>query len=409
MQRRIDSIWGTVDRQGREATVEERREVQDLLRRIDREKARELAADALKSLNGNGAYERGTDGGLFGQGPGDIFIESRFKSIADPASRPQQWSTGKIEVGRMTGGLVKGTLLEGTGAPGSGTGGGLVPAPQVIPGVVEKLFQPLTLEALMSSGVATTSTVRYAQEGTATSGAAGVPEAGEKPQSTLALSTEDEQVKKIATSLVISDELLDDSSAVQQFVNGRLSLFVRIESERQLLRGTAGGDEVQGLLTGRGVPVYAGGTVAGNKAVQVFKAMNGTRGSAYVEPEWVVMNPSDWEGIRLLTDSAGQYLAGGPFQGPYGSGVNAPASGQTMGAADYLWGKPVYVTSALGAGTAVIGNSQAAQVWNRGGLSLEATNSHSDFFFKDLTAIRAERRLALAVYRPGAFCEVRLA
>ena len=226
MQRRIDSIWGTVDRQGREATVEERREVQDLLRRIDREKARELAADALKSLNGNGAYERGTDGGLFGQGPGDIFIGG-FKSIAIPATRPQRWTTGKVEVGSMAGGLVKGTLLEGTGAAGSGTGGGLIPAPQVIPGVVEKLFQPLTLEALMSSGVTNTNTVRYAQEGTATSGAAGVPEAGEKPQSTLALSTVDEPVKKIATSLVVSDELLDDSSAVQQFVNGRLRLFVR--------------------------------------------------------------------------------------------------------------------------------------------------------------------------------------
>jgi hypothetical protein len=31
---------------------------------------------------------------------------------------------------------MKGTLLEGAGAPGSGTGGGLLGAPQVVPGVV---------------------------------------------------------------------------------------------------------------------------------------------------------------------------------------------------------------------------------------------------------------------------------
>ena len=34
---------------------------------------------------------------------------------------------------------------------------------------------------------------------------------------------------------------------------------------------------------------------------------------------------------------------------------------------------------------------------------VEASNSHSDYFQRNLTAIRAETRLALAVYRPEAF------
>jgi hypothetical protein len=42
---------------------------------------------------------------------------------------------------------------------------------------------------------------------------------------------------------------------------------------------------VQGIFTSRNVPVYAGGTAAGNKAVQLFKAMNGMRGSAFLEPD----------------------------------------------------------------------------------------------------------------------------
>lgn len=186
-------------------------------------------------------------------------------------------------------------------------------------------------------------------------------------------------------------------------------MFVRIESERQLLRGTSGGNEVQGLLTSRGVPVYAGGTAAGNKAVQIFKAMNGMRGSAFVEPEWVILHPTDWEQIRLLTDSAGQYLAGGPFQGPYGSGTNYSASGQISGATDSIWNKPVYLTAAIGAGTALIGNSQSAQVWNRGGLSVESTNSHSGNFVLDVSVIRCERRFALTCYRSNGFVEARLA
>jgi HK97 family phage major capsid protein len=60
-----------------------------------------------------------------------------------------------------------------------------------------------------------------------------------------------------------------------------------------LLRGTQGANEVQGLLTSRSVPVYAGGTAAGNKAEQLFKAMNGMRGSACMEPDWIVLHPTD--------------------------------------------------------------------------------------------------------------------
>jgi HK97 family phage major capsid protein len=44
-----------------------------------------------------------------------------------------------------------------------------------------------------------------------------------------------------------------------------------------------------------------------------------------------------------------------------------------------------------------------AQIFDKSGLTVEASNSHADFFQLDLTAIRAEKRLALAVYRPAAF------
>jgi hypothetical protein len=46
-------------------------------------------------------------------------------------------------------------------------------------------------------------------------------------------------------------------------------------------------------------------------------------------------------------------------------------------------------------------------VWRRGGLSVDATNSHSNYFQLNLVAIRAEERLGLAVYRPRGFVELR--
>jgi HK97 family phage major capsid protein len=117
-----------------------------------------------------------------------------------------------------------------------------------------------------------------------------------------------------------------------------------------------------------------------------------------------VLSPSDWQEIRLLTDTAGQFFGGGPFGGQYGGpqGPVAPFVGAS------LWGIPVALSSTVGSGTALIGAfGQATQLWRRGGVSVEATNSNEDDFLHDLVAIRAESRAALAVYRPSALCEVR--
>jgi HK97 family phage major capsid protein len=334
---------------------------------------------------------------------GEQFTDSA--SYKSAINRWREAGGGRFETGAIA--LeAKGTLLESAGG-GGGALGATVPA--VVPGVVDKLFQKLTFADLLMQGQASQASLRYVVEGTATSGAAGVAEGGLKPQSTLGLTTTDEPIKKIATSLKVSDEMIEDAPAIQSYINGRLILFVQIEEERQLIRGTSGGNEVQGLLTSRNVPVYAGGTAAGNKAVQTFKAMNGLRGSAFLEPDWIVMNPTDWQDIRLLTDTAGQFFGGGPFYGPYG-GPQGPAgaSGQVSGPTDSLWNKPVYVTGAVGAGTAIVGTRTSGQVWRRGGISVEATNSNEDDFLRNLVALRAEERLGLAVYRPTGFVELRL-
>jgi hypothetical protein len=135
---------------------------------------------------------------------------------------------------------------------------------------------------------------------------------------------------------------------------------------------------------------------------------------SFVEPEWVAIHPTDYQIMRLLRDgaggTAGQYMGGGPFLGAYGNAGPVSASGQVAGFNDTLWGKPVYVTANIGgAGTALIGTRANAAVWSRGGLRVEASNSHSNYFQINLVAIRAERRLALAVYRPTGFVECRLA
>jgi HK97 family phage major capsid protein len=229
----------------------------------------------------------------------------RLQKIQDPSSRPQTFSIGAIDIGQPGRRMpleAKGTLLEGAGAPGAGSGGGLLAVPDVVPGVVTTLFQRLSVADLFASATTTSNTVRYVIEGTATSGAADVAEGRTKPESTLGLSAVDEPVKKISTSIVTSDELLEDGAATSQFVGGRLSLFVKIEEERQLLRG-AGGNELTGIVGRSGVNTWARGTVDSN-AVALFKAANGLRGSSFLEPDAIIMNPTNWQTARLGTDTA---------------------------------------------------------------------------------------------------------
>jgi hypothetical protein len=113
---------------------------------------------------------------------------------------------------------------------------------------------------------------------------------------------------------------------------------------------------------------------------------------------WSARRPWHWLNTRLLTDSTRQFLGAGPFG----------AAAQNAGAANLfgqsLWDVPVALTTTVGLGTAIVGGfANAAAIARRGGPTVEASNSHQDYFVKDLVSIRAEQPEALLCYRPEAF------
>lgn len=118
------------------------------------------------------------------------------------------------------------------------------------------------------------------------------------------------------------------------------------------------------------------------------------------------MHPANWLTARLLRDGSGgtigRFYGGGPFTAAYG-GPQGPSNAFV----DTLWGKRVVLSAVVGSGTALVGSfGQGAHIWRRGGVSVEASNSHSDYFQRNLTALRAESRLALGLYRPSSFTAV---
>jgi HK97 family phage major capsid protein len=110
-----------------------------------------------------------------------------------------------------------------------------------------------------------------------------------------------------------------------------------------------------------------------------------------------VINPADYETLRLKKDANDQYMGGGFFSGAYGGepGIawNLP-----------IWGLRTIVTPAVAAGSPIVGAfNVGATVYRKGGVRVEATNSNQDDFVNNLVSIRAEERIAFAVRRPSAF------
>jgi len=129
-------------------------------------------------------------------------------------------------------------------------------------------------------------------------------------------------------------------------------------------------------------------------------AINKIRTVGQFEPDGIVLHPNDFNTFRKLKDGNGQYYGGGPFAyGPYGNGgvlMQPP-----------IWGLPVVVTTAIAEGTALVGAFKlGAQIFDREGLRVESTNTDGEDWRYNRVAVRLEERLALAVYRPLAFCEV---
>jgi HK97 family phage major capsid protein len=280
----------------------------------------------------------------------------------------------------------------------SGLTSGSVIAPDYQPGILPILFERPVVADLMMNTTTTSNTVRYAKESVATNAAAPTAEGAAKPASTLNFTVVDEPIRKIATTIKNSDEILQDIPQMQSYVGGRLVLFVRLDEEAELLGGDGTGVHLVGFLNRSGkTAAQAKGT--DTIAIAVHKEITKIRVGSFLEPDGIVFHPNDWEQASLETDANGQFYGGGPFSGAYGT-PGTPGALQTRP----YWGLRPVSTTAMTENTALLGAFQlGAEVVRRTGITVEVTNSNEDDFLNNLVAFRAEERVGLKVYRPAAF------
>jgi HK97 family phage major capsid protein len=316
----------------------------------------------------------GGDGGgsaarYSGKSVGELFVESKAFRNYDPARR----SGPSAEIS------LKALLSSTEWVPEAPRIGRIEPA----------VSPPLRVLDLFATGNTSYNTVPYMEETTSNGGAAEVAEGEEKPESELGFTEKSSPVQTVATLLPITNQLLEDVGAARSYVDMRLAYFVRARLDSQLLNGDGSAPNLRGILHVVGLQTQAKGSDPTPDAMG--KAMDLVRVNGGYEPTAVIMHPSDWQDIRHLRTADGQYIWGNPADA-------SPAR---------IWGLPVAVTTAIAEHTALVGAfSTAAMIFYRSNLAIALSDSHSDFFIKNKVMLRAELRVALACFRPAAFCQV---
>lgn len=408
------AIAAKADDAGRDFTTDERGEVKTLMEEARDLKARadELAGDSelRKALADLGSaltvdHVDATDPNLIGgtlaglrsrKTLGDRFVENpAFKAWHDglgPNGRIPDTAKGITSPPLHFGGFKD--LITG----GSDTSGGAL-VDNDWRGLLDLGTdqRPLTAANLITGGTTTSDVVEYARVTGFTNNAAIVPEAegtsagdasgdvaGTKPESDLALEKVTTNVGTLAHWIPATKRALSDAGQIRTLIDNFLRYGLLEELEDQIVNGDGTGDNFEGILNVSGTQPQAWDT---DILVTTRKARTKVRTVGRTSPTAYLLNPADNEEIDLTKDDNGGFY----FGGPAGMGVQT------------LWGLPRVECEAVPEGTGIVGNFRMAVLWDREAASIMASDSHADFFVRNLVAILAEMRAAFGIIRPSAF------
>lgn len=255
----------------------------------------------------------------------------------------------------------------------------IVPSAQYL-GDVTPLFVP---------GSTSSDTVEFYEETTFTNAAAETAEGSAAAEAALDFTLRTFPTQEISTFIPVTRRVLSDLAQVESYVRGRLVHMLALRRSQQLIQGNGTSPNIRGILNTSGIQTQAKGSDPVFDAIH--KAMTLVRVTGDAEPTAVILHPNDWQDIRLSRTIDGIYILGNPAD-------SAPAR---------LWGLDVAVSSSITENTGLVGAfGTFAQVFEREGVTLEASTEHSTFFTERKVALLVYQRLALAVYRPAAFCQV---
>lgn len=257
--------------------------------------------------------------------------------------------------------------------------------------VVDVVPRTLELRRLFGSETISGNSLQYFVLG-ATEGAPDeVAENGEKPQFHVPAEPATATLTKIAGWYYETDELLEDNAFLATSIDNRGLFELDLAIETYLMNELTNTSGIQTLAP-------AGSSLA---ADDIFTAIMNVKSATNYSADAIVINPADYQTLRLAKDGNDQYYGGGYFYGPYGNTEMAQQPG--------LWGLATIVTTAVPQGTVLVGAFRAAAsvITKAGaGVRVEVVKGDHDDRIHNRVTVVVEERLALAVRIPGAFVKI---
>lgn len=315
------------------------------------------------------------------------------KSVGEMVTESAEYKAliGKSGANRMeqviVGSFFKTAILTAD-QQGSATVNTLVPSQSV--GLIMPAQRRLTIRDLMPVGRTASNLVEFATENVFTNnaqiqGVASSPAQTDgqiKGESSITFTLNQVGVKTIAHWIPVSRQILSDAGMLQSYINQRLTYGLKLEEEDEILNGDGTDGHINGLRNQD--TAFNGGVTNQTILDTLLKAMNQVSLAEY-EATGVIMHPTDWTNLCLLKDTEGRYL----FSDPHS--MEQPR----------VWGKAVVPTQSMTLGQFQVGAySLASALWDREDATVRISESHSDFFVRNLLVLLAEERVALTVYRP---------
>jgi HK97 family phage major capsid protein len=256
------------------------------------------------------------------------------------------------------------------------------------PGIVYDPLNPYRVRDLITPGTTQSNVVSFIQEYAYSEAADMTAEGAEYKQEDFDLKMLSENVRKLTSYIIVSEEMLEDVVGLMSYINARLPEKLKVKEDQQLLYGTGQGYELTGLT----VDAADYSDNLADKDISridvLVDACRQVRVNEY-RATAILIHPTDATLIKLTKDDNGNYIHPWIFM----------PNGQIT-----LDGIPVIVSTAITSGDFLVGDFKlGAQVFDRRQLSLELSYENEDNFVKGMVTVRLSERLTLCIYRPNAF------
>ena len=271
------------------------------------------------------------------------------------------------------------TVTSGTIVP-SAYDAGIGDSGRKLYGLVRRLMRSIPIE---------TGSAAFIKETAVTDAASPQTEGSAKGESNFTFEPGSAPVRTIAHWCGVSKQVLDDIAEMGEFLRTSLVAGLERETEEQILAGDGQGQNLEGLVTtATPFDVSILSLLGSWNRADVLRAAVLQLAEAGYGCTGFVTSPRDWFVIETMKNAAGDYLVGS-------------ARGQLS---ESLWARPVIPSPAMAAGTFLGGDFESgAHLRMRQEATIDISDSHSDYFIRNLLACRAELRAALVVKKPGAF------